>query len=62
MTNFETIKNADLEQLGHFLCERVEAEFYKTHSDNEWACGMCPMVARCDIGQNGWIDWLRSEK
>ena len=62
MTNFEAIKNSDLEQLGHFLCDMVEDEFYKTHDDNKWMCDHCIMQERCSEIGNGWLQWLKEEK
>ena len=62
MNNYEYLKNITIEQMGHFLCDMVEHEFYKTHDDSEWQCDTCPVQDKCKEIENGWLVWLKEVK
>ena len=48
MTNFEYLKTLDAKEVGHELCRLTE-------------CGNCPVMERCSLGHNGYIDYLEDE-
>ena len=54
MNNYEWLKKKDLETIGHEMCELVSDEF-----DD---CSRCPVTRFCDVGKNGFIEWLKQEK
>lgn len=58
MNNYEYMKNINIEQLSHFLCEAMEY----LSEEEYYPCDRCPMHDRCREGANGWLDWLREER
>ena len=61
MTNYEYLKNINIEQLSHFLCDQTELEGTKSFPEGD-VCESCPMYGRCFENHNGWLDWLKEEK
>ena len=56
MTNYEHIKELDIEQLGHFLCDSMD------DLGSDYPCDHCPMNYKCVDGVNGWFAWMSEEK
>ena len=61
MTNYEYLKNVNIEQLSHFLCDETDLETFNSFPDDD-ACDRCPVNGRCIPGRNGWLSWLKEEK
>ena len=55
MTNFERMKNADIDKMAQLLCKGVE------DIADDYPCDFCPMEGKCLDGHNGWADWLKEE-
>lgn len=56
MTNFDKIKNADIDEMAQLLCKAIE------DITDEYPCDHCFMEGRCSNGHNGWTDWLKEKK
>jgi len=55
MNKYEYMKNINIEQMGHFLCDAME------DSEDDFPCERCPMNGKCTEGINGWVEWLKEE-
>ena len=44
MTNYEYLKNVNIEQLSHFLCQETEWETINSFPDDD-VCDRCPVIA-----------------
>lgn len=53
MTNFEKLKNADIDEMSQLLCKAIE------DITDDYPCDHCFMEGRCSDGHNGWADWLK---
>lgn len=56
MTNYEFLKNAELEEMGKYLCYMIS-----TNEDSEDPCGECFASGYCFIANNGMQNWLEEE-
>ena len=59
MTNYEHIKELDIEQLGHFLCNSMDELV------EGYCCEHCPVRDHChadELQGNGWLNWLKEVK
>lgn len=60
MTNYERIKEMNIVQLSHFLCDSMDL----VESHDKYSCDICPMWGKChaeELEGNGWLNWLKEE-
>lgn len=58
MNRYEYMKNINIEQLGHFLCDSMD-DLTEGHP-----CEHCPVNNICCAAEfmgNGWLNWLKGE-
>lgn len=55
MTNFEKLKNADIDEMSQLLCKAIE------DITDDYPCDHCPLEEFCNEQRNGWAKWLSEE-
>lgn len=58
MTRFEKIKQMTAEELGRYLCDKMDDLL---NMRKEYVCDICPWTDKCKRGSNGAVGWLKEE-